>query len=47
MPFCLAEVQNASSGGPIVTCEVADGKIEASLSHTDRLAIACVLIEGD
>jgi len=44
---CSIEARNALSGKPIVTCEPADGKIEASLSHTDRLAIAYVLIEGE
>jgi len=47
VPFCSAEVQNAPSGGPIVTCELADGQIEASLSHTDGLAIVYVLVEGE
>jgi len=32
---------------PIVTCELADGKIKTSLSHADRLAIVYVLVEGE
>lgn len=47
IPFRSIEVKNSSSGKPVVTCELAGGKIEASLSHTDRLAIAYVLIEDE
>ncbi len=47
VPLRTIEVQNAASGRPLVRCKFVDGKIEASLSHTDRLAIAYVLIEGD
>ena len=47
VPFRSIEVENAPSGRPIVRCEFVDEKIEASLSHTDRLAIAYVLIEGE
>ena len=47
VPLCSIQVENAPSGEPIVTCEHVRGKIMASLSHTDRLAIAYVLIEGD
>jgi holo-[acyl-carrier protein] synthase len=47
VPLRSVRVENARSGEPIVTCEHASGKIEASLSHTDRLAIAYVLIEGE
>ena len=45
VPYRSIEVRNSSSGRPIVTCEFVNENIEASLSHTDRLAIACVLIE--
>lgn len=47
VPFRSIEVRNLLSGKPIVTCELVRGKIEASLSHTDRLALAYVLIEGE
>ncbi|HDL85278.1 MAG TPA: holo-[acyl-carrier-protein] synthase [Candidatus Acetothermia bacterium] len=47
VPFRSIEVVNSSSGRPIVMCAFAHGKIEASLSHTDRLAIAYVLNEGE
>ena len=47
VPFRSIEVKNSTSGKPVVTCELAGGKIEASLSHTDRLAIAYVLLEGE
>jgi len=46
VPFHSIEVENAPSGRPIIRCELADGKIKASLPHTNRLAIAYVLLEG-
>lgn len=46
IPLRSIEVKNSASGRPTITCGLVDGKIEASLSHTDRLAIAYVLIEG-
>lgn len=46
-PLRSIEVKNSPSGMPIVTCALAGKRIEASLSHTDKLAIAYVLIEGE
>ncbi len=45
VPFCAIKVSNEASGRPIITCQFTKGRIEASLSHTDKLAIAYVLIE--
>lgn len=47
VPLRSIEVTNDPSGKPTIVCDNVEGKIEASLSHTDRLAIAHVLIEGD
>jgi len=47
VPLHSIEVKNNTSGRPTITCAAVGKKIEASLSHTDRLAIAYVLIEGD
>ena len=47
VPLHSIEVKNDTYGRPIITCASVGKKIEASLSHTDRLAIAYVLIEGD
>lgn len=43
--FTAIEVSHTSSGRPRVACDLIEGMIEASLSHTRRLAIACVLLE--
>lgn len=45
VPLRAIEVNNEASGRPVITCKFTKGKIEASLSHTDKLAIVCVLIE--
>jgi len=45
LPFTKIEVKNAPSGRPLVSCSLVKGNIKASLSHTERLAIACVLLE--
>jgi len=45
LPFHSIEVDHVVSGRPIITCPLISGKIETSLSHTKRLAIACVLLE--
>lgn len=47
VPLRSIELNNDASGKPTITCGLVEGKIEASLSHTDRLAIAHVLIEGE
>jgi holo-[acyl-carrier protein] synthase len=46
LPYSSIEVRNQKDGRPIVRCSHVRGKIEASLSHTRRLAIACILFEG-
>lgn len=46
LPYRSIEVRNQKDGRPIVHCPHVRGKIEASLSHTQRLAIACILFEG-
>jgi holo-[acyl-carrier protein] synthase len=43
--FREIEVTNDDSGKPVITCPHTNGRIGASLSHTDKLAIAYVLIE--
>jgi holo-[acyl-carrier protein] synthase len=45
VPFSAIEVNNETSGRPAIICNLTKGRIEASLSHTDKLAIAFVLIE--
>ncbi len=45
LPFHSIEVNHTASGRPKITCSIISGKIEASLSHTEKLAIACVLFE--
>jgi holo-[acyl-carrier protein] synthase len=45
LPFRSIEVSHRTGGRPTISCSAVQGKIEASLSHTRRLAIACVLLE--
>ncbi len=45
IPLSLIEVRHSCNGRPIIHCSRIDRKITASLTHTRRLAIACVLIE--
>jgi holo-[acyl-carrier protein] synthase len=45
LPFSSIEVDHTPEGRLCVTCSLVEGKIEASLSHTRRLAVACILID--
>ncbi len=44
IPFSAIEVRNDPVGRPLVACPIVPGKIKASLTHTRRLAIGCVLL---
>ena len=44
IPFTAIEVRDDLTGRPIVTCPLVSGRIKASLTHTRRLAIGCVLL---
>ncbi len=44
IPFSAIEVKNDSAGRPLVECPLVLGRIKASLTHTRRLAIGCVLV---
>ena len=45
LPFTAIEVSQAPSGRPIACCPLIEGNIEISLTHTESLAVACVLLE--
>ncbi|MEA3356458.1 MAG: holo-ACP synthase [Candidatus Bipolaricaulota bacterium] len=45
IPLLSIEVRHAHTGRPIVFCSQVKEKIEASLTHTDQLAIAFVILE--
>jgi holo-[acyl-carrier protein] synthase len=45
--YTAIEVVRTASGSPVVRCAAIEGDITASLSHTERLAVACVLIVDD
>ena len=45
LPYRAIEVTSAPGGRPLVRCALVDGQIQASLSHTERLAVACVILE--
>lgn len=45
LPYAAIEVHHETTGRPLVRCALIEGRIEASLSHTRRLAVACVLLE--
>lgn len=44
LPYRAIEVSHAADGAPRVTCPLIEERITASLSHTRRLAVACVLL---
>lgn len=44
IPFTAIEVKNDPAGRPLVACPLVSGKIKASLTHTRRLAVGCVLV---
>ncbi len=43
IPFSAIEVRNDPAGRPLIACPLVSGKIKASLTHTRKLAIGCVL----
>ena len=45
LPFCSIAVGHSPDGRPIIVCPLVRERIEASLSHTRGLAIACVLLD--
>ncbi len=45
LPYRSIEVGHAPSGQPTVTCAAVEERITASLSHTRRLAVACILVD--
>jgi holo-[acyl-carrier protein] synthase len=47
LPYTEIEISHASSGRPVISCAAVADEITASLSHTERLAVACVLLEGE
>ncbi len=47
IPFSAIEVKNGPDGRPLVACSLVSGEIKASLTHTRRLAIGCVLLIED
>ena len=47
IPFSAIEVSNDPAGRPLIACSLVSGKIKASLTHTRRLAIGCVLYLED
>ncbi len=47
LPYTTIEVSREPSGRPVVSCAAVAGQITASLSHTEGLAVACVLLEGE
>jgi len=47
LPHTSIEVSRAPSGRPTIRCRAVAGEITASLSHTEKLAVACVLLEEE
>ncbi len=47
IPFREIEVRHNPAGKPVVVCGRVRGKIMASLTHTRRLAVACILVDPD
>lgn len=47
IPFSEIEVENDPAGRPVVRCRRVRGRITASLTHTRRLAVGCVLLETE
>ena len=45
VPFSTIVVSHSPEGRIRLSCGRVEGKIEASLSHTKRLAVACVVLE--
>jgi holo-[acyl-carrier protein] synthase len=45
VPFLKVKITHTKEGRLRVSCTEIEGKIEASLSHTKRLAVACILLE--
>lgn len=45
VPFLTIKVAHTPEGRLRVSCAEVEGKIEASLSHTKRLAVACIVLE--
>ena len=45
VPFSTIKITHTSQGRLCVNCTEVEGKIEASLSHTKRLAVACIVLE--